>query len=128
MSTQNSNEAVAYIRVASISQVDYAIALERQLETCQRYALDRGLTITRVYTDAGISGNSPRRPALDRMLRKLSHGRVRYLITADHTRLARSPMLRLSLELELGRYGVMPISSPYPTPTDTHALHRKVRP
>jgi DNA invertase Pin-like site-specific DNA recombinase len=124
-------EAVAYLRVASIAQADHPTALERQLETCQQYARNRGLTITRIYTDAGISGNSPRRPALDRMLRKLSHGRIGYLITANNTRLACDPMLHFTLQLELGRYDVTPISSPYPTPIDMlqrqHVLDRMRR-
>ena len=40
------------------------------------------------------------------MLRELSLGRARYLITADEARLARKPTLRLALELELARYGI----------------------
>lgn len=109
-STQKPAEAVAYLRTASITQGDHPHALKHQWEVCQQYARNRGLTITRVYTDAGISGNSPRRPALDRMLRKLSHGGAGYLITANNTRLARDARLRLALELELARYTVTPIS------------------
>jgi DNA invertase Pin-like site-specific DNA recombinase len=110
-STRRSSEAVAYLRVASVAQEDHPSALGHQWELCRQYARDRGLTITHVYTDVGVSGNSPRRAALDRMLRKLSRGRVGYLITADDTRLARNPTLGLALELEIGRYGVMLISS-----------------
>lgn len=119
-STQEPAEAVAYLRVASIAQGDHPHTLMRQWEVCQQYARHRGLTITHVYTDAGVSGNSPRRPALDRMLRKLSHGRIGYLVTADNNRLACNPTLRLALELELGRYSVTPISSPSPSPIDTY--------
>jgi DNA invertase Pin-like site-specific DNA recombinase len=129
-STQTSTEAVAYLRVASAAQEDHTSALGRQWNLCQQYARNRGLTITYVYTDAGVSGNSPRRPALDRMLRKLSRGRIGYLITADNNRLARDPGLRLAFELELSRYGVAPISSPSPLRIDTlrrqHVLYREM--
>jgi DNA invertase Pin-like site-specific DNA recombinase len=109
-STQKPTEAVVYLRTPSIARGDHPPTLKRQWEVCQRYARHRGLIITRVYTDVGISGRSPRRPALDRMLHKLSHGRIGYLITADETRLARDARLRLAFELELARYGVTPIS------------------
>jgi site-specific DNA recombinase len=127
-STRKPTEAVAYLRVASAAQEDHPKALERQWELCQQYARRRGLTITQVYSDVGISGNSLRRPALDRMLRALSRGRIGYLVTADNNRLARDPVLRLAFELELSRYGVTQVSSPSPLRIDTlrrqHLLRR----
>lgn len=64
------------------------------------------------------------------MLRKLSHGRIGYLITADETRLARDVRLQLAFDLALARYGVTPISSASPSPIDTlqrqYVLHREM--
>jgi DNA invertase Pin-like site-specific DNA recombinase len=104
--TSNPKAAFVYLRTASIDHIDREYALDRQWEVCRAYARHRGLTITDTYFDAGASGLSPRRPDLDRMLRALSLGQARFLITADQARLARDLRLRLALELEIARYGV----------------------
>lgn len=103
--TTSPNAAIVYVRTASTHQADNT-SLEHQWEICKDYARRYDLRVIGSYVDAGISGLSPRRHALDRMLRELSLGRARYLITADEARLARKPTLRLALELELARYGI----------------------
>lgn len=106
-SDQNkSSTAIVYLRTASTEQADHSAALERQWDVCKDYARERGLRIVGTYTDAGVSGLSPRRPALDSIMDELPLGRTCYLITADETRLSRSIALQLALELQLGRYGV----------------------
>ncbi len=102
-----SSTAIVYLRTASTDQDDHSAALECQWDACKDYARERNLRIVGTYTDAGVSGMNPRRPALDHLMEdELPLGRAHYLITADETRLARSMTLRLALELQLGRYGV----------------------
>lgn len=108
-------EAIAYLRVASIDQTDQAAALQRQFATCQQFARHHGVTIARVYADAGVSGRRLRRPALDRVLHRLTRGQSGYLIMADDRRLACDPVLFSALEAELRRYSVTIISSPFPS-------------
>jgi DNA invertase Pin-like site-specific DNA recombinase len=116
--TITKKDAFAYLRCGSSDQRDCRVALEHQWRTCQLYARRRGLRITRVYIDPGTSGNNPRRPSLDRMLRKLSLGQAHHLVMADDYRLARDMTLRLALQLEIARYGVPIIT----TPTDAELL------
>lgn len=110
--TSAPREAVAYLRVASNDETGQFTALQRQLRTCQQFARNHGVAIARVYTDTGVSGLRRRRPALDRMMRRLSGGRVRYVIASDSSRLARSQPLQLALAQQLARCGVKLIDSP----------------
>jgi DNA invertase Pin-like site-specific DNA recombinase len=110
--TITKEQAFAYLRCGSSEQRDRRGALKRQWRTCQRYARSRGLRITGVYIDVSTSGTSPRRPGLDRMLRKLSLGWAHDLVMADDYRLARDTMLRLTLQLEVARYGVPIVTKP----------------
>ncbi len=100
-----SNPAVVYLRTGSCDQADIRNGLESQQRICEGSARKRGLHITRIYADAGVSGLASRRPSLDRMLSDLSSRRTPYVIVADPARLARNQTLSLALELQLGRYG-----------------------
>ncbi len=113
-STPKPSEAIAYLRVASIDQTDQSAVLQRQFTTCQQFARNQGVAITRVYADVGVSGRRLRRPALDRVLHRLTLGQSGYLIMADDRRLACDPVLSSALEAELKRHSITIISSPFP--------------
>jgi DNA invertase Pin-like site-specific DNA recombinase len=98
--------AVLYLRTGSADQEDIRRGLQTQQRLCEEYARQLGLRITDIYCDAGVSGLSERRPALGRLLRALSFGRIDYVIAADRARLARSHTLEQSLEERITRDGV----------------------
>jgi len=107
-STNSASEVtVVYLRTASSHQADQDRNLQRQRRQCEDYARRRGLQIVKTYVDAGVSGMSPRRPALDTMLRGLARQCAGSVLTADACRFARDPRVRLAVQLDIARYGVL---------------------
>lgn len=60
--------AVIYTRVSTNEQID-GYSLDAQQEQCTRFCESRGWQVVRVYQDAGRSGLSIHRPALQEMLK-----------------------------------------------------------
>ena len=58
--------AVVYARYSSERQNDQSI--EGQLDICQRYAAENGLTIIDTYIDRAMTGTNDQRPAFQQML------------------------------------------------------------
>jgi DNA invertase Pin-like site-specific DNA recombinase len=87
------SDAVAYMRTATAERVGSRIGLERQRRICEQHACALGLRLGAVYADVGVSGLSEDRPALDQLMLDLTHGHIRYVVTADPSRLARNPEL-----------------------------------
>lgn len=63
-----------YIRVSTETQAEKGGGLAVQRESLVKYAKEHGITIDRIFEDAGISGTSESRPALDEMLILLKEG------------------------------------------------------
>ena len=57
-----------YIRVSTETQVEKGYGLDVQRAAIEKYAADNGVTIERIFCDAGISGTKESRPALDELL------------------------------------------------------------
>lgn len=62
-----------YIRVSTESQVERGNGLDVQRSSLVKYAKENGLTIERIFEDAGISGTDESRPALDELLTEYLH-------------------------------------------------------
>lgn len=60
-----------------------------QADAVQRYAEKRGLTLSAVYTDAGVSSVTLDRPALQRLIADCRAGNIGTIITKDADRLSR---------------------------------------
>lgn len=77
-----------YVRVSTDEQADSRLGLEAQRqavsETCDR----RGYTLTGFFEDAGVSGRSTRRPALQELLGVVQRGEG--IVVAKLDRLSRS--------------------------------------
>jgi DNA invertase Pin-like site-specific DNA recombinase len=58
----------------------------------RRYADARGLIICETYLDAGVSGGTLERPALQRLLADCRAGKIGTVITQDLERLSRNPL------------------------------------
>jgi DNA invertase Pin-like site-specific DNA recombinase len=98
--------SVAYLRAAALSPRTQQV-LQRQLSDCEHHAQGIGLRISRIYVDAGESGNRADRPALRSLLHEIRPRRIKRVIVADSTRLARSCELERSLLRAFARRGVV---------------------
>lgn len=82
--------ARAYIRVSTVEQADSRLGLEAQSfsirEACER----RGFDLVDTYEDAGFSGGSLRRPAVERLLGDVRPGEA--VVVAKLCRISRSLM------------------------------------
>jgi DNA invertase Pin-like site-specific DNA recombinase len=58
----------------------------------RRYADARGLIICETYLDAGVSGGTLQRPALQSLLADCRAGKIGTVITQDPERLSRDPL------------------------------------
>ena len=83
-------EVVAYGRVACAKESDPGAEVQRQEQMVRRYADARGLIICETYLDAGVSGGTLERPALQSLLADCRAGRIDTVITQDLERLSRS--------------------------------------
>ena len=81
---------VAYCRTASALQSEPLTGIRRQAKAIRRYAKGRGLAITEAYSDAGVSGATLERPALQRLIADCRAGKVGAIITKDPERLSRN--------------------------------------
>ena len=85
-------EVVAYCRVACAKQSDPNAEVQRQAHMVRRYADARGLIICETYLDAGVSGGTLERPALQSLLADCRAGKIGTVITQDPERLSRNPL------------------------------------
>jgi DNA invertase Pin-like site-specific DNA recombinase len=85
-------QAVAYCRVACAKQSDPSAEVQRQEQMVRRYADARGLIICETYLDAGVSGGTLERPALQSLLADCRAGKIGTVITQDLERLSRNPL------------------------------------
>jgi site-specific DNA recombinase len=84
------NKIVAYVRVSTEQQVDEGHSLEAQQQKLASYAQAFGLEIVAVEVDAGVSGSTTDRPALQRALARLESGEASALLVVKLDRLTRS--------------------------------------
>lgn len=57
-----------YIRVSTETQAEKGGGLEVQRQAIEKYAADNNIIVVEIFSDAGISGTTKSRPALDRLL------------------------------------------------------------
>jgi site-specific DNA recombinase len=76
-------EVIAYCRVAYAKESDPGAEVRLQEQMARRYADVRGLIICETYLDAGVSGATLERPALQRLLADCRAGKIGTVITQD---------------------------------------------
>lgn len=82
---------VIYARTAC-DDIQHA-SVEEQLQMCRAYAAKRGFKIVGEYTDAGVSGISTNKPALNRLNNDVRHRKIDKVIVKDVVRLHRGEPL-----------------------------------
>jgi site-specific DNA recombinase len=68
-----------------------------QAEAIQRYAEQRGLTLSAAYADAGVSGVTLKRPELQRLIADCRAGKIGTIVTKDVDRLSRDMCQQVAL-------------------------------
>ena len=81
---------VAYLRVSTDKQADRGVSLEAQRAKVESYAALYDLELVAIEVDAGESGKSLARPALERALGMLRTGKADALLVVKLDRLTRS--------------------------------------
>ncbi len=87
--------AAIYCRVSSEERLGQEFnSIQAQQKACEAYVASQRsqgrVLVPDTYIDAGISGGSLERPALQRLLRDLEHGAVQVIVTYKIDRLSRS--------------------------------------
>lgn len=110
-----------YTRVSTSTQVEHGYGLDTQQAAIEKYCQENGLTLTRIYTDAGISGAVDdgadetalhKRAGLVDMLAAVQEGDT--IIILNTSRLWRSQAAQALIKRELLRKGVDVISIEQP--------------
>ena len=85
MNSQEAKRAALYLRVSTEDQ-----HAETQGHDLQRYITQRGWRAVEPYSDAGVSGAAPSRPALDRLMADARRRKFDVVVVAAFDRFARS--------------------------------------
>ena len=107
-------KAVLYGRTSTPEQ-----HLESQFIQLRDIASQRGLELTGVYSDFGVSGSKARRPGIDSLLRDARRGKFSVILIAAFDRLARSTRNFLELVDEFDSLGIELISAREAVDTST---------
>lgn len=106
MNKQTNTTAVAYVRVSTEGQAIDGISLEQQEAKVRAYCELNGLTLLRVFSDAGLSGKrADNRPALQEALQTVKSGRAGSLVIYKLDRLARCTIDALEIAQNLDKHG-----------------------
>lgn len=116
--------AAIYVRVSTDEQADPGLnggSLESQEARCQALCQARGLEVMAVFVDAGESGGSLDRPALDDLRMFVAAGEVEAVVVYAVDRLSRSQADTLALlqEFERNGAGLMAASQDFDTTSPT---------
>ena len=79
-----------YARVSTQEQALHGNSIEEQTERMQKYCEAMDWKPVKVYTDAGYSGASINRPALQKLIKDISNGKVSKVVCYKLDRLSRS--------------------------------------
>ncbi|MBU0457125.1 MAG: recombinase family protein [Nanoarchaeota archaeon] len=79
-----------YVRVSTEEQAKEGISIDAQIHRCQSFCEARGWKVYRVYTDAGYSAGSMKRPALFNLLNDIDEKKLDILLVYKIDRFSRN--------------------------------------
>jgi hypothetical protein len=83
-------KAAGYRRVSTEEQAESGHSLEAQQHAIEAFVRQRGWELTTIYTDAGLSGQSDQRPALNKLLEAAALGQFEVVVVHAIDRFYRS--------------------------------------
>jgi site-specific DNA recombinase len=88
MNQKRGNRTVVYIRVSTDDQAEDPLNLVNQEKRCRIYCQQNGLSVDRIFIDAGESARTSDRPEFQRMLAycKARRNEIRYVVVQDLSR------------------------------------------
>jgi putative DNA-invertase from lambdoid prophage Rac len=103
---QPAGRVFGYARVSTAQQVDEGESLDVQQRTIAGYAMQHGMTVTKVYVERGVSGSKPldERPEGGALMRELRLGDT--VITPKLDRMFRSALDALGVLAKLKGAGI----------------------
>ena len=110
--TTNPTVAVLLSRVSTGAQAASGLGLEAQQEAMVAFCEREGLTVASSFTDAGVSGRAPldERAGLVAALASVVKHRAGVLLVSSMDRVARDPLLLLTIERTLANSGCRLVS------------------
>lgn len=99
-------KAAIYTRVSTDIQSEEGFSLGAQLDRLRAYCESQGWDVADVYTDEGISAKNTDRPALGRMMKDISQGRIDIVLVYKLDRLTRNVVDLHHLIEQFEQYGV----------------------
>jgi site-specific DNA recombinase len=99
-------KTVAYCRTAFVEQSDPLAGVLAQAASLREYAGQHGMTVDGTYMDAGASGVTLIRPALQQLLADCRNGKIGVVLTTDTDRLSRDTGQLAALLHKFRIYGV----------------------
>jgi len=106
--------AYLYLRTAVCSQAGTSNNLKLQEQTLNDWAVKNDYLVKGTFVDEGISGNSIRRPGINRLIRKCKSKDVDTVLISRNDRLGRNIRVCFSIITQLKKLGVGIISLEYP--------------
>lgn len=101
------NEKVGiYVRVSTEEQAKEGISIDAQIERCKAFCKAKGWSIYQIYTDAGASAGSLKRPALKTLLEDARAKKFNLLLVYKTDRFSRNLKDLLFTLEDLKKYGV----------------------
>jgi site-specific DNA recombinase len=79
-----------YVRVSTEEQAKEGISLDAQVQRCKSFCDARGWKVYQIYTDAGFSAGSMKRPALTNLLKDISEKKIDVLLVYKIDRFSRN--------------------------------------
>ena len=112
MSSQNKNDAVAYLRVSGKSQID-GFGFDRQEENIKRFAEENKYNLVEIFKEEGVSGTTEEddRPAFQEMVVQIIRDKIGYVIIEGMDRLARELRVQENLCVYLASKNIQLISA-----------------
>ena len=93
--------AIGYARVSTDEQARDGVSLDQQVARIRAYSLAKGLDLSDVLVDDGVSGKTLERPGLREVMRRCEQGEVAHVIVLKLDRLTRQTRHLLSLTEDL---------------------------
>tara|TARA_Y100000310_G_scaffold318006_1_gene371571 strand:+ start:730 stop:1479 length:750 start_codon:yes stop_codon:yes gene_type:complete len=79
-----------YVRVSTEEQAKEGISIDAQVQRCKAYCKARGWNVVNVYTDAGYSAGSMKRPAVQLLLNDLKESKFENILVYKFDRFSRN--------------------------------------
>lgn len=89
--------AIIYVRVSTFEQARDGHSIDEQIKRLKLFCEAMGWTVVMIYNDAGFSGATTERPALQKMIRDVKQGKADVVVVYKLDRLSRSQKDTLEL-------------------------------